>query len=328
MSSLIFFEGESGALEVRLDQETVWLTQEQMATLFERERSVISKHLRKVYLEEELSLEGTRAFFAQVQTEGKRTVTRQIEHYNLDAIISVGYRVNSKQGTRFRQWANRILKDYLIQGYALDRQRLARNSAELEAALKLVQNVLTQPDLAADAGYGLADIVLRYTQTYLWLQAYDDGRLDEPRGSTGGTLPEVDSARREIAGLKTDLMAKGQASPLFGQEREDGLAALLGNLEQSIFGEPAYPTLESRAAHLLYFIIKNHPFADGNKRIGAFLFAGFLHHNRRLFRADGSPVINDVGLAALCLLVAQSRPDDKDIIIRLIMNMLAGAQTP
>lgn len=263
MSSLIFFEGESGALEVRLDQETVWLTQEQMATLFERERSVISKHLRKIYLEEELSLEGTRAFFAQVQTEGKRTVTRQIEHYNLDATISVGYRVNSKQGTRFRQWANRILKDYLIQGYALDRQRLARNSAELEAALKLVQNVLAQPELATDAGYGLADIVVRYTQTYLWLQAYDDGRLDE-----------------------------------------------------------------SRAAHLLYFIIKNHPFADGNKRIGAFLFAGFLHHNRRLFRADGNPLINDVGLAALCLLVAQSRPDDKDIIIRLIMNMLAGAQTP
>ena len=170
----------------------------------------------------------------------------------------------------------------------------------------------------------LAEIVVRYTQTFLWLQRYDEGLLTDPRGHPGGALPPLDEARAGIASLKADLVAKGQASALFGLERDDGLAALLGNLDQTAFGAPAYPTLESRAAHLLYFVVKNHPFADGNKRIGALLFAGFLHHNGRLFGADGSPVVNDVGLAALSLLVAQSRPPEKDVLIRLIMNMLAG----
>ena len=328
MSSIIFFESTAGAMEVRLDQETVWLSQDQMARLFERERSVVSKHLSNIFKEEELERSATCAFFAQVQTEGARTVTRQVEHYNLDAIISVGYRVNSKRGVQFRQWASRVLKDYLTQGYALDRQRLASNASELEAALQLVKNVLAHPELAPEAGYGLAEIIVRYTQTFLWLQRYDEGLLNEPTGHPGGILPAAEDARKGIAGLKADLMVKGQASALFGLERDDGLASLLGNLDQSVIGEPAYPTLESRAAHLLYFIVKNHPFADGNKRIGAFLFAGFLHRNQRLFRADGSPVINDVGLAALSLLVAQSRPDDKDVLIRLIMNMLAGEPSP
>ena len=183
---------------------------------------------------------------------------------------------------------------------------------------------IARAELAHDAGSGLAEIVVRYTQTFLWLQRYDEGLLTDPRGHPGGALPPLDEAHAGIATLKADLMAKGQASALFGLERDDGLAALLGNLDQTAFGAPAYPTLESRAAHLLYFVVKNHPFADGNKRIGAFLFAGFLHRNGRLFTDDGTPVVNDVGLAALSLLVAQSRPEEKDVLIRLIMNMLAG----
>ena len=248
----------------------------------------------------------------------------QVEHYNLDLIISVGYRVKSREGIHFRQWASRILKDHLTRGYTLDRQRLEHNARELEAALLLVRRTLSNAELVHDAGSGLAEIVVRYTQTFLWLQRYDEGLLTDPRGHPGGALPAVGEARAGIATLKADLVAKGQASALFGNERDDGLAALLGNLDQTVFGEPAYPTLESRAAHLLYFVVKNHPFSDGNKRIGAFLFAGFLHRNGRLFGADGSPVVNDVGLAALSLLVAQSRPDEKDVLIRLIMNMLAG----
>lgn len=321
MNELAFFETGSGSIEVRIEHESVWLSQEQMARLFERERSVITKHLRNVFRDEELVEESVCAKFAQTAGDGK---TYQTRFFNLDAILSVGYRVNSKRGVQFRQWASRILKDYLVRGYALDRQRLEHNARELEAALQLVRRTLSNAELAREAGSGLAEIVVRYTQTFLWLQRYDEGLLTDPRGHPGGALPPLDEARAGIATLKADLVAKGQASALFGLERDDGLAALLGNLDQTVFGAPAYPTLESRAAHLLYFVVKNHPFADGNKRIGAFLFAGFLHRNDRLFGADGSPVVNDVGLAALALLVAQSRPAEKDVLIRLIMNMLAG----
>ena len=321
MNELAFFETEGGTVEVRVEQETVWLSQEQMARIFERERSVITKHLRNVFRDSELVEEAVCANFAHTAADGK---TYQTKFFNLDAILSVGYRVNSRRGVQFRQWASRILKDHLTRGYTLDRQRLEHNARELEAALLLVRRTLSNAELAHDAGSGLAEIVVRYTQTFLWLQRYDEGLLTDPRGHPGGALPAVGEARAGIATLKADLVAKGQASALFGNERDDGLAALLGNLDQTVFGEPAYPTLESRAAHLLYFVVKNHPFSDGNKRIGAFLFAGFLHRNGRLFGADGSPVVNDVGLAALSLLVAQSRPDEKDVLIRLIMNMLAG----
>ena len=321
MNELAFFETEGGTVEVRVEQETVWLSQEQMARIFERERSVITKHLRNVFRDSELVEEAVCANFAHTAADGK---TYQTKFFNLDAILSVGYRVNSRRGVQFRQWASRILKDHLTRGYTLDRQRLEHNARELEAALLLVRRTLSNAELAHDAGSGLAEIVVRYTQTFLWLQRYDEGLLTDPRGHAGGELPPVAEARAGIAALKADLMDNGQASALFGNEREDGLAALLGNLDQTVFGEPAYPTLESRAAHLLYFVVKNHPFSDGNKRIGAFLFAGFLHRNGRLFTDDGTPVVNDVGLAALSLLVAQSRPEEKDVLIRLIMNMLAG----
>lgn len=321
MSELAFFKTDDGTVEVRVEQESVWLSQEQMAQIFGRERSVITKHLRNVFRNGELAEESVCANFAHTAGDGK---TYQTKFFNLDAILSVGYRVNSKRGVQFRQWASRILKDYLTRGYALDQQRLEHNARELESALQLVRRTLSNAGLAHETSNGLAGIVVRYTQTFLWLQRYDEGLLTDPRGHPGGTLPALEEARAGIATLKADLMAKGQASTLFGFEREEGLAALLGNLDQTVFGEPAYPTLESRAAHLLYFVVKNHPFSDGNKRIGAFLFVGFLHRNNRLFGLDGSPVVNDVGLAALSLLVAQSRPDEKAVLIRLIMNMLAG----
>lgn len=324
MTDIAIFEGPAGQIDVRLEQETVWLSLAQLVVLFGRDKSGISRHIRNIFAEGELDAEAVVAKFATTASDGK---LYQVDHFNLDVIISVGYRVKSREGVRFRQWASRILKDYLTRGYALDHQRFEHNARELEAALQLVRRSLKQAELAPDAGLGLAEIVVRYTRTFLWLQRYDEGLLTEPRGHPGGELPSATDARAGIANLKADLVAKGQASELFGLERENGLAALLGNLEQSVFGEPAYPILESRAAHLLYFIVKNHPFSDGNKRIGAFLFAGFLHRNGRLFDADGNPVVNDVGLAALSLLVAQSRPDEKDVLIRLIMNMLAGADS-
>ncbi len=326
MSELIIYEAQDGqTVSVRLDGDTVWLSLMQMVELFGRDKSVISRHLKNIFAEGELTPEATVAKHATVQSEGGRTVERQIDHYNLDAIISVGYRVNSKRGTQFRQWATSVLRDHLAQGWTLDRVRLERNAAELEAALALVRKTAQAPELTADAGRGLVEIVSRYTKTFLLLQRYDEGLLEEPTGTPGGKLLTPKEARHAIATLKADLVARGEASELFGREREDGLASILGNLDQTVFGKPAYGTIESKAAHLLYFVVKNHPLSDGNKRSGAFLFVDFLHRNGALMR-DGQLVINDVGLAALALLVAESASAQKDVIIRLIENMLVRPQ--
>ena len=321
---VLVYEAPDGGVrvEVKLDRDTVWLTQRQMADLFDTSTDNVGLHLKNVFADSELEEAGTTEDFSVVQSEGKRRVRREVKHYNLDAIISVGYRVNSHRGVRFRQWATQTLREHLVRGYTINRQRFEHNARELEAALALVRKVAAGEALSTDQGRGLVDVIARYTQTFLLLQRYDEGLLVEPKGIAGGVLPTVSEARSDIARLKQDLIARGEATDLFGREREEGLAALLGNLDQSVFGEPAYPTIESKAAHLLYFVIKNHPFSDGNKRIGSFLFVEFLHRNGHLIR-NGEAVINDVGLAALALLVAESAPKDKDVMIRLVMNMLA-----
>ena len=318
-ASILIYQTEDGTAmtEVRLAAETVWLRQEQMAQLFGRERSVIGKHLHNVFAEGELDEK------SNVQNLHIAGSDKPVRFYNLDVIISIGYRVKSQQGTRFRQWATRTLREHLTQGYTLNRQRLESNARELEAALLLVKKAAQSPALLADTGRGLVDIVTRYAQTFLLLQRYDEGLLAEPPEQQGGVLPTPNDARAALSGLKADLMLRGEATDLFARERGDAFAALLGNLDQSVFGAPAYPSVEAKAAHLLYFVIKNHPFADGNKRSGAFLFVDFLNRNGRLLDSTGQPVINDIGLAALALLVAESAPANKDTMIRLIMNMLA-----
>ena len=323
MPEISIYQTESGAIEVRLDQDTVWVSQEQMSDLFGVQKAAISKHLKNIFLSDELDRTTTVSKMETVQREGGRSVNRRIEYFNLDAVISVGYRVNSVRATRFRQWATRTLREHMTQGYTLNRHRLEANARELEAAILLVRKAVQNPDLRIDAGRGLVEIIARYAQTFLLLQRYDDGLLTEPVQALGGTLPPLDEARALVASLKSDLMARGEATSLFAQERSDSFAALLGNLDQTVFGEPAYPSVEAKAAHLLYFVIKNHPFADGNKRCGAFLFVEFLSRNGRLLDADGAPVLNDIGLAALALLVAESAPAQKETIIRLIMNMLS-----
>jgi prophage maintenance system killer protein len=321
---VIVYQAPDGEVrvDVRLERETVWLSLGQMSELFGRDKSVISRHLRKIFQSGELEREAAVAKNATTAADGK---TYQVEYFNLDAILSVGYRVNSKRGTQFRIWATRTLREHLVRGYTLSRQRFEHNAAELEAALALIRKAAAGEALTTDQGRGLVDVIARYTQTFLLLQRYDEGLLAEPKGTRGGVLLPVDEARAAVARLKADLLARGKATDLFGRERESGLAALLGNLDQSVFGEPAYPTIEAKAAHLLYFVIKNHPFSDGNKRIGSFLFVDFLNRNGRLFR-NGEAVINDVGLAALALLVAESASADKDVMIRLVMTMLAGPQ--
>ncbi|MBU0921371.1 RhuM family protein [Stutzerimonas kunmingensis] len=323
---LVIFQEAGQPVEVRLDagRDTVWMTQRQMAELFETSNDNISLHLKNIFADGELVEAATTEDSSVVRQEGKRQVSRVVKHYNLDAIISVGYRVSSKRAVSFRQWATRLLREHLTQGYTLNRQRFEANALELEAALQLVRKAAQSPELLSDTGRGLVDIVTRYAQTFLLLQRYDEGLLADPPTIAGGALPTLDEARQALARLKAELMARGEATELFALERGDGLAGLLGNLDQTVFGEPAYPSVEAKAAHLLYFVIKNHPFADGNKRSGAFLFVDFLNRNGRLLDATNQPVINDIGLAALALLVAESDPAQKDTLIRLIMNMLAG----
>ena len=306
-------------VNVRLEGETVWLNRQQLADLFGRDVKTIGKHINNVFQDAELDKDSVVAKFATTATDDK---TYQVEHYNLDVIISVGYRVKSTQGTQFRIWATQRLKEHLIQGYTLNQARFEKNAVELEQALALIQKAAQSPELSGDSGRGLIDIVSRYTQTFLWLQRYDEGLLEEPAGQSGGVLPSPEVAMEALQELKRQLVARGEATELFAQVRETGLAGIFGNLDQSVFGEPAYPTVESKAAHLLYFVVKNHPFSDGNKRSGAFLFVDFLNRNGRLLNTVGDPIINDTGLAALTLLVAESDPKQKELLIRLIMTML------
>jgi len=329
-SRIQIFRAENGEarVDVRFEEDTVWLTQRQMGEVFDTTPENVIMHLKNIYETGELEQDPTTKDFLVVQTEGKRRVKRRLKHYNLDAVISVGYRVNSKRGVQFRIWATQRLREYLVQGYAVNQQRFEENAAELAQALALIQKAAQSPALVTDMGRGLVDIMGRYTQTFLWLQQYDEGLLKAPDGVPGGSLATPGAAMAAILELKKELAAKGEASELFARpSRPEGLAAIFGNLDQTVFGEPAYPTIESKAAHLLYFIVKNHPFTDGNKRSGAFLFIDFLHRNHRLIRQNGRPVINDTGLAALTLLVAESDPNQKDTLIKLIMNLLSQSQS-
>jgi prophage maintenance system killer protein len=309
-------------VDVRLERETVWLTQQQMAELFGRERSVITKHVRNVFAEGELVRDAVCANFAHTAADGK---TYQVEHYNLDVIISVGYRVKSLQGTRFRQWATRVLRDHLLRGYTLHERRLAeRGLAEAEQAIALLARTLTSQALVTDEGRAVLDVVQRYSRSWRWLLEYDEDRLSEqPRRAIAPaaalTLPQ---ARAAADRLREELLARGEAGPLFGQERGEALAAILAAIEQTFDGQPLYPSVQARAAHLLYFVIKDHPFGDGNKRIGTLLFLEYLRRHGLLLRTDGTPRLADNAMVALALLIAESAPAQKDLMIRLTLNLL------
>ena len=322
---IAIYEAENGIFEVRVQVQegSVWLTQRQMAGLFDTSTDNISLHLKNIFADGEMMEEATTEDFSVVRREGQREVRRRLRHYGLDVILAVGYRVSSGRAIQFRKWATRVLREHLTRGYTLNRQRFEDNARELEAALQLVRKAAATPALDVQSGQGLVEILSHYTRTFLWLERYDEGRLQEPKGQTGGDLPTLDEAMAALNGLKAELIAREEASELFARPRDDGLGSILGNLDQTVFGEPAYPSIEAKAAHLLYFVVKNHPFSDGNKRSGAYLFVDFLHRNGRLLDKADQPVVNDAGLAALTLLVAESAADQKETLIRLIMNMLA-----
>ena len=316
MSDLVIFEGGARAVEVRLEGETLWLTLQQIADLFGRDKSVVSRHLRNVFAAGELVREAVVAKNATTAADGK---TYQVEYFNLDAIISVGYRVSSSRATRFRQWATGVLREHLTQGYSLNQHRLAQQGlAELEQAVELLGQTLSRQALVSDLGQEVVQLILGYARTWRLLQDYDRGELGVPAGARPARgILALAEARRALDALAGELRERGEASELFARDRGEGLVSILGNLEQSMFGEPLYRTREERAAHLLYFVIKNHPFSDGNKRSGAFLFLLYL-------RQEGMRLtLNEQGLTALTLLIAESDPKAKDLMVRLTMNLIA-----
>jgi prophage maintenance system killer protein len=323
LGEVVLYKTKDGrtALDVRLKGDTVWLTQAQMTKLFERDQSVISRHINNVFKEKELDQK------SNMQKMHIAKSDKPVVLYSLDTIISVGYRVNSKRGTQFRIWATQTLKDHLIRGYTLNERRLRERGIEMEQAVQLLSRTLTRHNLVKEEGRGVLEVITHYAKTWLLLKEYDENTLSIPgRRQPARVAIDYARARENINMLKARLVEKGEASNLFGQERTEQLVGILGAIEQTFGGDPLYPSIEEKAAHLLYFVIKDHPFADGNKRIGSFLFILFLRENGYLEDATGVPKINDNALVALALLTAESEPRNKELMIRLIMNLLAEKQ--
>lgn len=303
-------------IEVKFKNDTFWLSLNEIATLFERDKSVISRHLKNIFASYELEKESVVAIFATTANDKK---TYQVENFNLDAILSVGYRVNSKRGTQFRQWATARLKDFLVKGYAINQKRLD----ELSQMVSIIAQSTKKEDLQLNEAKGLLNILGNYTQSYVLLNQFDSNNLNTNNLNENITYEiKYEEAKPEIALLKQKLIDLKEATSLFGNEKDNSLKGILGNILQTFDGQYLYPSIEEQAANLLYFIIKNHPFSDGNKRIGAFMFVWFLEKNRHLLDKNGTAKINEYGLVALALLVAQSNPSDKNLMISLIINLI------
>jgi len=311
-NELIIFDNQDVKLEVALRDETVWLSQAQMVQLFGRDKATISRHIKNVFEEGELDEKSVVAFFATVQKEGNRDVIRQVQFYNLDVIISVGYRVKSAQGTRFRIWANKVLKDYILRGVAVNQKRLEA----LEKTVKLLEIANRDDQIEGDNAKQLLQLINHYYQALDTLENYDEQRFSGKGTRTSARMIGYQDCLAVINGLKYK-----QKSTLFGSERSRGLESILGNVYQSFAGQDVYPTLEEKAANLFYLLIKNHPFADGNKRIAATLLIYFLNFYGMLYREEG-PIINNIALTSLTLLIAQSNPKEKQLMVALVVDLL------
>lgn len=322
---ILIYKAKDGSqqLEVKLEEDTVWLSQKQMAELFDKNLMTVNGHIGNIFKEKELDKKSVIRKSLITASDGKKYETLI---YNLDVIISVGYRVKSKRGTQFRQWATQRLKDHLVKGYTLNEKRLQQmqqNVEDLKRAVNLIGQSGNTKQLSATEAKGLLEIITNYTQSFILLNQFDSNNLPDKKLNENITYEiEYGEAVSAIQELKKQLIKKKEASGLFGNERDRGFESLLNSVVQTFGGEYLYKSIEEQAAHLLYFVIKNHPFTDGNKRIGAFLFVWFLEKNKHRFKKSGEVKINDNALVALALLVAQSNPDDKEIMIKLVMNLI------
>ena len=309
-TDLVLFSSQDGeiSLPVAVDQDTVWLSLDQIAELFQRDKSTISRHIRNVFLENELERDATVANFATVQQEGSRQVQRKIDYYNLDIIISVGYRVKSQRGVEFRKWANEILRNYILRGYAINESRIK----QLGEVVKLMRR--TQESLDSKQ---VLSVIENYSRALDLLDDYDHQTMKRPRGNAAIYVLTYEECRMLI-----DQMRFGNESDIFGKEKDDSFKGSIGNIYQSFAGQEIYPSVEEKAANLLYFVTKNHSFWDGNKRIAATMFLYFLDRNGILYDEEGNKLLDDHTLVALTIMIAESRPEEKEMMISVIMNCL------
>ena len=322
---IIIYQSEDGKtqLDVKLEGETVWLTQAQMVELFQTSKQNVSLHINNIYKEGELEKEATVKDYLIVQSEGARTIHRRVNYYNLDMIISVGYRVNTKRGIRFRQWANGVLKQYLVKGYAINENIRKQQIAELRQLVQVVGRAIQQqPAKSTDESNALFDVVVDYTYALDTLDDYDYQRLhiaritkEEPFHATyENAMHEIDLLRQKFGG-----------SVLFGNEKDESFKSSIGQIYQTFGGAELYPSVEEKAAMLLYLVTKNHSFSDGNKRIAATLFLWFMNNNAILYRPDGTKRITDNTLVALTLMIAESKTEEKDIMVKVVVNLINQA---
>lgn len=327
-SEVVIFKPKNGQTEfqVVLDSEhdTVWATEQQLMELFGKARRTIGAHIKNIYEEGELDKESTWREFRQVQKEGEREVSRKVSIYNLDIIISVGYRVKSQVGTEFRKWATQRLKEYLLKGYSINQKLLQTEQQKVET-LQLEINHLNEELLQTQKTLtdGLLSIISHYSKSFELLDKYDKDELSSENLTKDLIyIINYEDVKNAIQQLKSDLISKGEASELFGNEKDESFQGILGSISQTVFGELAYPTIEEQAVQLLYSIVKGHPFSDGNKRIGSFIFVWFLEQNRHHLNEKGERKINDNTLVTLALAVAQSLPEQRETVQKLIMNLI------
>ncbi len=310
------------SIEVKLERETVWLSQKQMAELFDKDSDTIGLHLKNIYKSEELEENSTTEKYSVVRQEGKRNVKRQIKYYNLDAIISVGYRVNSKRGILFRRWATQILKDFLIKGYAINQQKLEQQNIqlkELQKTVKILSSAVDYKELSNDESNGLLRIISDYSYALEILDRYDYQTL-EIKETSGKETYQL-TYEEAIEQIQLTKKTYGN-SDLFGHEKDNSFKSSVSTIYQSFGGQDLYPSIEEKAANLLYFIVKNHSFSDGNKRIAAFLFLYFLERNGILLNKYGEKRIADNALVALTLMIAVSKPEEKETMVKVIVNLI------
>ncbi len=317
---LVIFKGPGGKIELRTDikHDTIWATQAQIAEVFQVDRSVITKHISNIFEDDELQEK------SNVQKMHFTSSDKPTNIYNLNVILAVGYRVNSQKATQFRIWATSVLHEHLLKGYTLNKKRLEKSDAklgELNKMIGFITNVRNKR-LSSDEASGLLTVIKEYADSWLLLHKYDQGEITVRKSKKKSVLLGFEEVEKAIAELKTTLIKTGTAADVFGQERGEGLRGILQTLGQTFGGKELYASLEEKAAHLLYFVIKDHPLVDGNKRTGALLFILFLQKNAYLFRANGEKKINDNTLTALALLIAESKPQEKDQMVALITQLL------
>ncbi len=318
---LVIYKSKDGTvrLDVQLEQETLWLSLNQLADLFGRDKSVVSRHLSNIYKEGELSKQATVAKYATVQNEASREVVRNIEYYNLDAIISVGYRVNSKRGTEFRIWATNVLKQHIVQGYTANETRLK----QLGQVVKLASDISKRKQLSGDEASILLQTVSEYAAALDLLDDYDHQRVALGKTSKRKAKPV---SYEEAMKMVDAMRQKFGDSAVFGREKDQSLHSSLNAVMQGFDGKDVYPSVEEKAAHLLYFLVKNHSFVDGNKRIAAAVFLRFAEKNQLLHDKEGNKRIADNALVAMTLMIAESRPQEKDVITAMLTNLIGGGK--